>query len=66
METYKLYIGGEFVDAGKGETYQSINPYNNEPIADIPLGSEKDAARAAYDEALTIYDRLIKECFDDR
>jgi hypothetical protein len=28
--------------------------------------SEKDAAKAAYDEALTIYDRLIKECFDDR
>jgi hypothetical protein len=28
--------------------------------------SEKDAAKAAHDEALTIHDRLIKECFDDR
>ena len=56
MESYQLYIGGEFTDAEGGETTPSINPYNNEPIADIPLGSEKDAAKAvaaarkAFDE----------------
>ena len=56
MESYQLYIGGEFTDAEGGETTSSINPYNNEPIADIPLGGERDAAKAvaaarkAFDE----------------
>ena len=56
METYKLYIGGEFVDAEGGATQPTINPYNNEPIADIPIASENDArkaiaaARKAFDE----------------
>jgi aldehyde dehydrogenase (NAD+) len=44
------------VDAEKGETYQSINPYNNEPLATIPLAGAADAdravaaARKAFDE----------------
>ncbi len=46
MESYKLYIGGEFSDAEGGETYQSINPYNNEAIAEIPRASVADADRA--------------------
>ncbi len=56
MESYKLYIGGAFSDAEGGETYQSINPYNNQPIAEIPRAGVRDAARAvaaarkAFDE----------------
>ena len=46
MESYKLYIGGEFTAADGGETYSSINPYNVEPIAEIPLGTARDAAKA--------------------
>jgi aldehyde dehydrogenase (NAD+) len=46
MESYKLYIGGEFTAADGGETYSSINPYNAEPIAEIPLGTARDAAKA--------------------
>ncbi|MGE3935614.1 MAG: aldehyde dehydrogenase [Rhodospirillaceae bacterium] len=55
METYKLYIGGKMVDAEGGKTYPTINPYNGEAIANIPLGSAADAhraiaaARAAFD-----------------
>ena len=56
MEDYKLYIDGAFVDAESGETYQSINPYNAEPIATVAKGGAKDAvkavaaARKAFDE----------------
>ncbi|MHA1108959.1 MAG: aldehyde dehydrogenase family protein, partial [Alphaproteobacteria bacterium] len=46
MESYKLYIDGQFSDAEGGETTQSINPYNNQPIAKIPLGTVADANRA--------------------
>ena len=56
METYKLYIDGAFVDAENGRTDPSINPYNAEPIANIPVASANDvtkaieAARRAFDE----------------
>ena len=46
METYKLYIGGDFVDAEGGKTYQTINPCNGEPIANIPLAGVSDARKA--------------------
>lgn len=56
METYQLYIDGAFVDAEGGRTDRSINPYNAEPIANIPVASAGDvrkaiaAARRAFDE----------------
>jgi aldehyde dehydrogenase (NAD+) len=56
METYKLFIGGEFVAAEGGKTYPTINPWNGEPIAQIPRASVNDAkkaiaaARKAFDE----------------
>ena len=56
METYKMYIGGEFVDAASGDRTESLNPYNGEAIASIPVGGVADvekavsAARTAFDE----------------
>jgi len=56
MESYKMYIDGQFVDSEGGERYESINPYNNEAIASIPRGNARDveravaAARKAFDE----------------
>jgi aldehyde dehydrogenase (NAD+) len=55
MDTYQLYIGGKFVDAEGGKTKPTFNPYNGEPIANIPVASVKDAeaaisaARDAFD-----------------
>jgi len=46
MESYKMYIDGAFVDAEGGDRYESINPYNNQPIASIPRGGARDAAHA--------------------
>jgi acyl-CoA reductase-like NAD-dependent aldehyde dehydrogenase len=55
MDTYQLYIGGKFVDAEGGVTKPTHNPYNGEPIANIPVASVADAeaaiaaAREAFD-----------------
>jgi aldehyde dehydrogenase (NAD+) len=43
---YKQYIDGEWVEAESGDTYEVINPSNEETIAIVPAGNQADAARA--------------------
>ena len=56
MDTYQLYIGGEFVDATDGAAKPTVNPFNGEPVAMIPVAGEGNAraaiaaARKAFDE----------------
>jgi acyl-CoA reductase-like NAD-dependent aldehyde dehydrogenase len=53
LQRFRMYIGGEFVDALSGATFASNNPYTREDWALIPDGSPEDvdcavqAARAA-------------------
>src|SRR5215470_7406098 len=55
-ETFKNFIGGEWVDAGSGETFESTSPATGEPIGIFPRSGAEDvdravaAARAAYEE----------------
>jgi aldehyde dehydrogenase (NAD+) len=55
-KTFKNYIGGEWVDAASGETFESVNPANGETIGVFPRSSAEDvdravaAAKAAYEE----------------
>jgi aldehyde dehydrogenase (NAD+) len=56
METYKMYIDGQFVDAESGDRYRAINPYNGEAIASIPQGAAGDADKAV---------RAARKAFDD-
>jgi acyl-CoA reductase-like NAD-dependent aldehyde dehydrogenase len=55
VRTYQIYIDGSWRDASSGETFPSINPSNEEVIAQIPKGTRQDAqaaitaARAAFD-----------------
>jgi acyl-CoA reductase-like NAD-dependent aldehyde dehydrogenase len=55
LETFKLFIGGESVDAAAGGTFQSQNPYTGEPWAVVADGGPEDidraveSARAAFD-----------------
>ena len=55
-EPYKLYINGEFVASESGETFDVINPANNQLFAKAYKGGLKDvqkailAARHAYDK----------------
>jgi (Z)-2-((N-methylformamido)methylene)-5-hydroxybutyrolactone dehydrogenase len=53
---YKMLIGGEWVEALSGKTFESINPYTGRAWATAPEAGEEDvdravrAARAAFDE----------------
>jgi acyl-CoA reductase-like NAD-dependent aldehyde dehydrogenase len=56
MKEYKLFINGEFVDSVTKKTYESINPFNQEPVARVARATAEDtrraiaAARKAFDE----------------
>ncbi len=54
-KTYRNYIGGEWVDATSGETFESTNPATGELVGVFPKSTVEDtdraveAAKAAYD-----------------
>lgn len=54
MQAYKMYIGGQWVDAVSGKTFCTVNPATGEEVARVPLGDAQDvdravrAARAAF------------------
>lgn len=58
MKQYRLFLDGAFVDAKSGETFDSINPFNQEVVAKVSRASASDvqmavhAARKAFDEGL--------------
>ena len=55
LQRYRMFIGGEWVEAAGGEHFPSDNPYTGKPWASIPRGGAADAARAveAAHKALT-------------
>ena len=46
LTRYRMFIGGEWVDAVSGESFPSDNPFTGKPWALIPRGSAQDADRA--------------------
>ena len=52
----QIFIDGQWVPARSGRTFATVNPANEEPIADVAEGDAADidaavkAARAAFDE----------------
>ncbi len=54
MESYKMWIGGEWVDADSGKTFITYNPATGEKVAEVPLAglSDVDKAVAAARKAL--------------
>ncbi|MGE0558155.1 MAG: aldehyde dehydrogenase [Burkholderiales bacterium] len=46
LARYQMYIGGQWMDAAGGETFDSDNPYTGQPWASIPRGKAADADRA--------------------
>ncbi len=55
-KTFQNFIGGEWVDAASGETFESTSPATGELIGTFPLSAGEDvdraveAAKAAYEE----------------
>ncbi len=56
ISTWNMIIGGEDVPALSGETFETVSPTTNEPIARVPKAGEADvdraveAARTAFDD----------------
>ena len=46
VKHFKNYIGGEWVDAASGETFEVVNPATEEVVATVPKGGREDAQRA--------------------
>lgn len=46
MKNLKLFINNEWVDAEAEKSFTSINPADNEPIAELALASDADAEKA--------------------
>jgi aminobutyraldehyde dehydrogenase len=55
-KTWKMFIGGEWVDSSRGETEADVNPATGEAVATVQVGTREDADKAvaaaqkAYDE----------------
>jgi acyl-CoA reductase-like NAD-dependent aldehyde dehydrogenase len=55
-KTFQNFIGGEWVDAASGETFESVSPANGDTIGVFPRSSAQDvdravaAAKAAFEE----------------
>lgn len=56
VREYKMLVGGEWIDARSGKTFESINPYTGRVWATTPEAGDEDvdaavsAAREAFDE----------------
>ena len=46
METYRLFINGQYVDSASGEWIESVDPYSGEVWARVPRGNAEDVNRA--------------------
>jgi len=56
VKSWKLFIGGEWVDTAGGDTEPDINPATEEKVAEVTVGTKQDvdravqAAQRAYDD----------------
>lgn len=46
VESYGLYIDGQWVSSTGGETFQSVNPATEEVVGEFALGTTEDAEKA--------------------
>ena len=46
MNSHKMWIGGEWLDADSGKTFAVYNPATEEEIGQVPLGAKSDVDKA--------------------
>lgn len=46
MTMYRMFIGGAWVDAVDGQTFEDSNPYTGERFADVAAGKQADVKKA--------------------
>jgi acyl-CoA reductase-like NAD-dependent aldehyde dehydrogenase len=47
LEDVRLHIGGRYVEAGSGRTFETINPATSQPLATVHEADAGDVDRAA-------------------
>ena len=47
----RQFIGGEWVDAASGETFEDLDPFTGDVVAGVPAGTRADAKRAVESAA---------------
>ena len=47
----RQFIGGEWVDASSGETFEDLDPFTGDVVARVPAGTRADAKRAVESAA---------------
>jgi 1-pyrroline dehydrogenase len=60
MKTWGMYIGGSWVESGRGEVEDDINPANGQAVARVQVGTREDA-----DKAVTAAGRAYEEVWLD-
>lgn len=65
VQTYRQFIGGEFVDAADGRTADVINPADDQVIAQVPKSAAEDVDRAV-NAAETAFESWKKTTPQDR
>lgn len=43
---HKMFIGGKWLDASSGDTFEDLNPFTGEVYANVPAGKTEDATQA--------------------
>jgi len=56
-KTWKMFLGGEWVDSSRGEAEPDINPSTGESVGEIQVGTREDADRAVA-AALKAYEEV--------
>jgi 1-pyrroline dehydrogenase len=56
-KTWKMFLGGEWVDSSRGEAEPDINPSTGESVGDVQVGTREDADRAVA-AALKAYEEV--------
>jgi acyl-CoA reductase-like NAD-dependent aldehyde dehydrogenase len=59
MKVYKMWIGGKWVAAESGKTFDALNPSTGELVGQVPLGGKADVDKAveAARQALRIWSK---------
>jgi acyl-CoA reductase-like NAD-dependent aldehyde dehydrogenase len=60
MQDYKMWVGGEWVDAVSRRTFTTVNPATEEELSRVPLGGKEDVdgAVAAARKAFPTWSRM--------
>lgn len=62
MKSYKMFIGGKWVDAASGKTFSVVNPSTEEEIGQAALGGPEDVDKAvkAANDALPAWSKMVQ------